>query len=200
MLIGVDLDEVLADLLSAFIRYHNEKYGTSLQREDFRSYDLWKAWGGTLEDAVQKVKDFYKTDYFRNINPVQGSIEVIDTLSKTNELIVITSRPHYIRRETKNWIEHYFPEKFSKVYFVTNPYQPGIYKRSKSDICAELGVNILIEDCLDYARECASRGTSVFLLDSPWNRSEELPSGVMRVKSWNEILEKSQKMYLNYEI
>ena len=199
MLIGVDLDEVLADLLSAFIRYHNDKYGTSLDREGFHSYDLWKAWGGTREDAVQKVKDFYKTKYFKNITPLSGSVRGIDILCKTNELIVITSRPSYVEEETKEWINYYFPDKFSDIYFVANPYQPGIYKRKKSDICRELGVDVFIEDCFNYARDCANNGTHVFLFDSPWNRSGKLPTGVVRVKSWGEIVKRCQKMYLNIE-
>ena len=57
MNIGVDLDEVLGDFLSSLIQYHNTNYNSVLSREDFHSYKFWEVWGGTKEEAIQKLND-----------------------------------------------------------------------------------------------------------------------------------------------
>jgi len=77
------------------------------------------------------------------------------------------------------------------VYF-TNHYSKKELNetKKKSNICIELGVELLIEDSLDYAFECSSEKIKVLLLDKPWNKADKLPAGVTRVHSWREIIEK----------
>ena len=54
-------------------------------------------------------------------------------------------------------------------------------------------VELIIEDSLETAEECASSGLRVLLFDCPWNQNSNLPEGIMRVKSWKEIVEKTEK-------
>jgi len=92
MLIAIDLDEVLAEFIDSFIEFHNAVYGTNLTRNNFFSYKFWEAWGGTRKEAINKVYEFHKTPYFKNIKPVEGAIEGVKKIGKKNKLIVITSR------------------------------------------------------------------------------------------------------------
>ena len=96
MKIGIDLDEVLAEFLSAVIEYHNFTYKTALTKNQFRSHLYWKTFGGTVDGAVQKVRDFYKTDYFKNVKPVAGAIKALPILKQDNDLFIITARPNEI--------------------------------------------------------------------------------------------------------
>ena len=124
MKIGIDLDEVLADLVKSLLLWHNEIYGTNLQREKIKSYNLWECWGGTREEAIGKVYEFYNSTQFNSVLPVIGSQRGVRQLSLGNELIVITSRPHDIYDNTKRWIEKYFPDRFSRVE-LTNQWSKG---------------------------------------------------------------------------
>ena len=190
MKIGVDLDEVLAGLLSPVVAFHNDKYGTSLSREKFLSFKFWEVWGGTEEETSKKLHEFYKTHYFRNMLPVSDSRKGVSILAKGNELFVLTSRPKVLYNETLEWIEKHFTGKVSGGYF-TNEFEKKVGDvKTKSEICAELGIGLMIEDFLGYAVECASNGIKVLLLDCPWNQSDNLPAGVTRVHSWQEIVEK----------
>ena len=60
--------------------------------------------------------------------------------------------------------------------------------RLKSDVCKELGVEVMIEDSLSQAKEIAPCVRKIFLLDCPWNQGD-LPMNVARVYSWDEIVE-----------
>ena len=190
MKIGVDLDEVLADFVSPLLEYHNEKYKTNLTEEKVHSYYFWEVWGGTRKEAIEKIQDFLTTDYFKNIQPILGSQEGIEILSKKHELILITSRPISIRNETLTWLNKYFPNKFSeeKIYFTAKAHlQKNI--KAKANICLEQGIELLIEDNLDYAKESVLNGTRVLLFDYPWNQADDLPERIKRVYSWQDILE-----------
>lgn len=186
MRIGIDLDEVLADFLTALLKYHNDTYGTSLVGEQFQSYQFWETWGGTRERAIQKVYDFYNTGYFRELKPVVGSQEAVSILKQNNELFVITSRQDDVAEATRGWIAQHFPERFSAVLFANHYSQKGD-SRKKSQICDSVGIDVLIEDSPEYALECFTQKRKILLLDYPWNRNSELPPGIYRVNSWEEI-------------
>ena len=188
MKIGVDLDGVLGQTIPAVIEYHNTIHGTNLTLEQFHSNNYWEVWGGTREEAIQEVHNFYETPYFKNIKPVIGARESLKTLKKNNELFIVTSRQNKIIPETKEWVEKYFPNIFSEMYFTNHFTQNGDTK-TKKEVCDSLNVDVLIEDVVEYAVECVTAKRKIFLLDYPWNRDAVLPEGIQRVYSWEEIIE-----------
>lgn len=74
MKIAIDLDEVIAGFLDAFIKYHNDAYQTNFNKLDFFSYKFWKVIGGTREEAIHKVYYFHDSSYFDQIKPLDGAI------------------------------------------------------------------------------------------------------------------------------
>ncbi len=192
MRIGVDLDGVLSQTIPAIIEFHNHTYGTNFVLEKFNSHDYWEVWGGTRDEAIDKVYEFYKTDYFRNIKPVPGALEVLNIFKKNNNLVIITARADIIADTTRKWVEKYFPNIFSEIYFANHFAQEGT-ERTKQEFCDSLDIDILIEDVIKYAAECVAPKRRVLLLDYPWNKVASLPVGIERVYSWKEILEKIEK-------
>jgi Uncharacterized protein conserved in bacteria len=187
MIIGIDLDDVLTDTLPAVIKYHNEVYKTNLKREEFFSFKYWEVWGGTREEAIQKVYDFHQSPYFAELKPIVGTQEALARLKNGNELYLITSRQEVFAEATKNWIKQYFSGIFSDI-FITNFYTKSGVSITKREICNQIGADILIDDSIEYALECLAPERKIFLFDSPWNQTAELPAGVTRVYSWPEII------------
>ena len=86
-------------------------------------------------------------------------------------------------------IEKYFPNKFKDIFVTNHPmWAKTGTALTKADICKKHNVDILIEDNLDYAKETVSEKTKVLLLDYKWNRGE-LPKGIKRMFSWQDIVE-----------
>lgn len=192
MNIGVDLDEVVGDTMSAVIAFHNEKYGTTLKKKDFLSYRFWEIWGGTREDAIRKMYDFFETDHFKNINPAVGSLLALELLKKSgHKIFLITGRQTHIIKKTEEWIEKNFPEIFDELHFA-NSYSLTDAPRKKSDLCKSLGITLLIEDDMDHVRECSKAGLTTLLFNQPWNQGD-LPRNVKRVFSWDEIVKEISK-------
>jgi len=191
MKIGVDVDEVLAGFLSAFIEYHNVEYGTSLVRGDFSSYNFEEVVGGTKEEVIGKICDFHKTSYFFGIKCIEGSQEAIGRLSLDNELSVVTARQSSVEGVTRSWIGEYFSGCFGEVHMANHYPSDGSPSRTKREICDSYGIEVLVEDSLNHALDCLTSERRVLLFDMgyPWNQAKDLPEGMVRVHSWKEVLE-----------
>ena len=195
MKIGIDLDEVLADTMPALAKWHNAVYETSLTKESFFSYKFWEVWGGTREEATQKMYDFRETPYFKNIKPVAGSREAIEFLKQNNDLFIVTSRQDDVIKKTKAWLARHFPGAFQDVFFA-NHYSQNGEQRTKKEFCDSSQIDALIDDLPEYALECLTPERIILLPDEPWNKNAKLPSGIKRVYSWREIADilKSKKI------
>ncbi len=185
MRIVCDMDDVLASLVDPFLRFENSQYGTSFTREDIKTYDFWEHIGCTKEEGVEKLDRFFATPAFANLPVVGGAIKGVGALSD-HELYIVTSRPKYTADVTRDWAERKFPNTFSDIKFSQTWTNPEANK-GKSGLCKSLGAELIVEDCLAYASECAEKGIRAVLLDNPWNQGEEL-NGVIRVYSWAEAV------------
>jgi uncharacterized HAD superfamily protein len=192
--IGVDLDEVLADFLATFIKFHNQKFGTKLIKEQFSSFHLHEIIGEKVEVMNLRIEEFYDSLTFEELKPVEGAIDAIEYLSQKYELIIITSRPKNVSEHTIKWLKRHFPEKFKNVHFAYNPYISESEQKTKSDIASENEIDLFIEDNIDLATGVAGNGITVYLIDAPWNQSGTLHENITRVYSWKEILERIEKL------
>lgn len=115
--------------------------------------------------------------------PVQGAIATIKKLQTNHELYVITSRPKYLQNKTKKWIHKYFPNMFNNIY-----YADYLMSVNKSEICKSLSAKTIIEDCLDYALDCANNEIHVFLVNRPWNSTYKNHKNIQRVEKISNIV------------
>ncbi|MFA5176364.1 MAG: hypothetical protein WC413_03860 [Candidatus Nanoarchaeia archaeon] len=187
MKIAVDLDEVLGEFLFPVLTYYNKLNHKDLKIDQFHCYDFWEVWGGTKQEAIQIVDDFFKKGYSEDIKPIPGAQQAINILKNKHNLIIVTSRWDNLRAHTEKWINKYYPNSFSEIYF-SNDFSANNGNVKKSEICKKLGVNIIIEDNLHYALDCSKEGIISILLDKPWNKQSENYERVFRVNTWDDIL------------
>jgi uncharacterized HAD superfamily protein len=190
--IAVDVDEVLLDFIPALDSFYNRKFGTNLSREDYIYYDLEKVWGIKRQEAVEIINNFYRSQEFKQILPLEGAQKAVKILSENNEFSAVTSRPHFIERDTKNCLNRHFENAFSAV-FLNGQYGINSSGLDKSDYCLKNGIFIILEDNLDIAQKCAEKDITTFLFDKPWNRKTSLSKKIIRVgekrNHWEEVLE-----------
>mmetsp|Transcript_5109 Transcript_5109/g.8925 ORF Transcript_5109/g.8925 Transcript_5109/m.8925 type:complete len:230 (+) Transcript_5109:316-1005(+) len=190
--LAVDLDEVLGGFVEPLCEFHNNEYGTSLSLDDFHSYIFHNVWGGSVEESLEKVHRFFESNYFLNMQTISGAQEGILQLSKYFRLVCVTSRQLIVEEETRKWLTKFYPGLFSDVLFGNHWGVQG-RKVSKSELCRIINAVALIDDSLDYARECAANGIPVLLFDYKhqyrWNKTEiPLHPLINRVSDWNEIV------------
>ncbi len=186
--IGIDLDEVVADFINKFLEFYNGKYEKNILKEDIKSYNLWENdfFGFDKQGAIQIVDEFYDSELFDEMELIQDATRVIRELSDDFEIFIVTSRPLRFKEKTENFLKN---NQILYEIIYSNEIHNANGSKNKADICKELGVNILIDDNKDYAKNCAENNIKVFLLSKPWNSNHEKHENIIKVENWQEILD-----------
>lgn len=187
--IAIDIDEVTADFISYFIYFHNLMYKTNIKKKQVSSYYLYEAFKTDKYEMGVRFDEFQSLRLLERLEPAKGAIAGINKLIKFGfSPHFVTARPRTIEQETKLWLKKHFKNLEAPLYFTHQA--PGKMELKKSEICKQIGADILIDDHIENALDCAANGIKVYLFDAPWNQTKSLPGNVFRVKSWKEILEK----------
>jgi len=175
---GIDLDEVLAETLGDFLVYLNRRFGTAYTKDQCFSYNTAEVLGCSVDQAVDLWHDFYRSPMFDQIQPVKGAVEGVNAL-QNNELVLITSREEILKESTLHWINRHFPNRFSQVIYAKH-FVLGGERKTKAEICDELGIDLFIDDSPEYALTSSEKKDShaVFAAVEPENKiaSQSLPS------------------------
>ncbi|KAJ3076445.1 hypothetical protein HDU98_003309 [Podochytrium sp. JEL0797] len=194
------MDEVLCGTVQALVAYHNSHYNTTLRFEDFNTYKYEDVWGGSREEATEKVREFYATDHFlERMQVVPGAREALMVLKDHYELVIITARQEFVQKETHEFVNLHYPGIFKEIHFANHFLSPEeaarMVSKTKSELCREVGANILVDDSLAHMFECAGNGIRVFLFDHEggyaWNKLDEdikLPTNAERVHQWDDVV------------
>lgn len=185
MIIGVDVDDVLADFTGALLPHLNGVYKTSIVYEEIHSMRLERVWRVPAENIKRHIHDFIPREA-KILKPYLDAFAPLVTLkSAGHEAQVVTSRPSFIRDDTINWVEEHFRGIFSR-HHVTNQYGEGV-RTTKQELCLKEGIGLLIDDNPEYATNCSRNGIKVVLIDRPWNRTLKENSKIIRVAGWAQV-------------
>ncbi|KAG8864821.1 hypothetical protein FRB96_003407 [Tulasnella sp. 330] len=174
-LIAVDLDDVLLGTNEAAAAWHNRQYGTKMTLQDFIYYHWWrnKFWGPPRE-TVEKVYQFYKSDSFKNAEPLKDAFKSLKKLQSMGcTFVIITARGDDLKESTKAAVERHFPGIFLGIdhTLATKSSDPEAPKPTKRERLPQLGAKMLIDDHLDTVVDCANAGIPTLLFgDYEWNK------------------------------
>jgi uncharacterized HAD superfamily protein len=188
-IIAVDIDEVLTPFVKHLLDFYNKRFPENqILLENFHSYQFWEVWGGTMHEANNLVDEFFKSDDFKSQQPLEHAVQTLQKLKERFELVIVTSRQHAIKDHTHEFLDKYYPGIFSSVLMGNHYGKEGV-KKSKPDMCKEIGAVLLIDDSLDYARQCAEANLDAILFgDYPWNRTKyDLHENIVRVAHWKDV-------------
>ena len=172
-ILGVDIDNVLADSdvrLRAMIR---DMFGIDLKAEQMTRYE-YEAYGVTWEQ-LGEVFQVFNTETCRTLELVPGAKAAMQQLTLRYEIALVTSRDLESKAGTEHWLQ-------------TNdlPYDQLHFNDEKH----ALGIpyHAFVEDRHEHAHRIAGTGAAVYLLRRPWNARPLAHPNVRHVESWDEIL------------
>lgn len=176
--IAIDVDEVLVHLLKPMAK----RRGVKLPENKKYNYLYREVFNCTEEESQVILRDFYMSEDFRNLKPIEGSQLAMNNLNTIfDKMYIITGRQEIVREPTELWIEHFFPGVFDDV-ILTNSFTPHEVK--KSDICRALNIGLIIDDNKGICDQCIEAGTDAlnFVGDEiyPWCEESEIS-----IKGWN---------------
>jgi len=175
MILGIDVDSVIADLSPAWFGRYNKDYNDNLTNDRITE---WATEKFVKPECGIKIYD-YLTDptLYDDVEPIQDSLYFINLLrEKGHRIVFITMTPIETPGVKFNWlVKHGYLKKDEKHNYVEC--------RDKSLI----NVDILLDDRFDTIRTFPRIGV---IFDQPWNRliGEYTKDKVFpRVKTWQEF-------------
>lgn len=187
--ISLDADDIIWDCVGALCNWHNDYVGTTLQREDFDSYDLAEVIARQSTDpdriqiAIERVGTFTHSRYFVDMPLIPGARETILALAENHDIILTTSRDRRLLDVTWHQCKRDLNGAIKEVHISHNAYT-GWAGKTKGQICAEKRVIAHWDDSPKYIENCISYGVPCGMLDAPWNRSHK---GAVRALNWHDI-------------
>ena len=186
MVIGVDIDGVLNDLHTPWLKLYNDLANDNLKIEDVKSYDIAKY----TKPGFDK-KQFYTLldtpGLFRNAPVLEGAQEGIQHLLDYKHTVLIISAfyPSLIAcAEKTEWLQEHFP--------MLDLRNCLIFTKAKHYI----KMDMLIDDCAENLYKLTSPeeigGTYGVLFSKPYNMNEDFGGSLdftrFRVDNWKEIV------------
>lgn len=191
--IAVDVDDVLAHHVEAFVTYSNTNWGTDLTAKDYD--ENWETmWRVDRQELDRRAEQYYLSGIMSRYRVREDAAAVLARLRHDFHLIVITSRVLRVEVETLAWINHHFPDMFDAIHFAgmwdTDEATESRVTRTKAALCQSLGADYLIDDQLKHCTGAAECGVKSLLFGNyHWNRQAPLADGITRVADWDAVKE-----------
>lgn len=144
--IAVDLDDVLAINVPAFVEFSNKKWGMNLTVEEYEE-NWMNTWGVDAAGLAERT-EVIKNEFWHTLKHSDEALPVLRELAKKYKLVITTSRRREVSRPTRGWIEKHFGGIFSEIhhagifddYQSDSEYQERASKATKARLCQEVGV------------------------------------------------------------
>lgn len=148
LVIGLDVDGVLADLHAPWLRWANRRFGT-----DFSSFPDWDAptrWWGSA------AFDFFTADLYERIWPIRGAIETVTLLRAMGHSLRFVT--HCLRQT----------EPGKKQWLLGHGFLHGDTEFVATSDKSRVPVDILVDDAIHNV--WAFKGGPSVLVDAPHNQ------------------------------
>jgi hypothetical protein len=178
-LIGFDIDGVVADTGSAFIRIVNEEYGiNSITLDDITSFEIVDCLDvdqGIIDEVFSLLLDEPLT---AGLLPMKDAISVLHRFAEEAHLTFITARPH--GEPIAQWLKHFLqPAAFKKIRLVAM----GAHD-NKTSYIKNMGLKYFVDDRLQTCEMLAREGINPLVYNQPWNKNGH---GLPTVNDWLAI-------------
>lgn len=167
IIIGVDVDDVIANLVPRWLEYYNFDHDDNLKEEDIKSWAISR-----YTKIGDKIYDYLKLpSLYDDIIPIAGSIFGVSQLRKMgfNIVFVTAATPEQSGRKYK-WLCDYGMIKHRKEY---------VEALDKSIIKTDY----LIDDNPEHVINASGQGV---IFTKEWNK---MLMGYPRMNSWEDVVE-----------
>ena len=169
MRVAVDLDDVLADLISCLLTTHQQMTGASLTREQAVN---WHVFPTEVHDRVR-----YGGAY-AHLVPLPGAREFLCWLKGRHDVHIVTYRGQHAEAVTRDWLDRHMPGAYDQVHLTGG---------GKVDACRALGAGLIIDDSYSQipAVTEALRIPGI-LMETPMNRHIQETGLIRRARNLTE--------------
>lgn len=185
VVVGLDIDGVVADFLPAFLRYVEKRIGNGPISADTITDLSFKQHPYLSEKTIEEcmVAASYDPDFWRDLSPLlsRGEWQELDTLNRKGQLVFITHRyereTYDIHQVTCDWLKSHGIVK-PAVHFT---------QESKVHLVENLGVGLFVDDRYENCQEVAEKTQAMVVMPHRlYNQSFTHPR-VKKIRNFSEL-------------
>ncbi len=174
MVLGVDLDNVIARTDPKVREIARQLFGVRLRRQDIVEFEYHRC--GLTRDQERRVFEVFNAGACTQLALMPGARRALNHLAQIYGIHIVTSRDASTVEMTRDWLVR-----------KGIPFDDLIHTAVKGS--ERLSLDHLIEDRWEYALRQAELGVQVLLFSHPWNSGKGDHPRIGVVGSWGEILE-----------
>lgn len=170
----VDMDDTIENCTEAWVHYVNLRYGTDVDPDTLRDWDVSKAFPNLTHEQVYDLT--FEEKFWHTVRPIEGAAEYLQKLLDDGHKIYIVTCAAYetLRVKMEEVLFKYFPFFEWKDVIIASKKQ-----MIKADILVDDGVHNHIDG--EYTR---------LLYTAPHNCEYDAEAnGMIRVNNWKEVYE-----------
>ena len=168
----VDMDDTIENCTEAWVHYVNKRYGTDIDPDTLRDWDVSKAFPTLTYEQVYSLT--FEEEFWHTVRPIEGAAEYLKKLLDDGYKIYIVTCAAYetLRVKMEEVLFKYFPFfEWKDVIIASNK------QMIKADILVDDGVHNHIDS--EYTR---------LLYTAPHNCEYDAEAnGMVRVNNWKEV-------------
>ncbi len=183
--IGIDVDDVLAESLPAYLEAFRLRFGHTVELEQA----TWEIFRRYPEITATEMWGFFSeleaTDFLGTRPLYPEAVSAVKRLAADgHRLFVVTGRLTQHHAHTRRLLER---AELLDLFDALVHREHENAADYKTRIVRELKLDLLIEDELHVALAAAGVPIPILLIDRPWNHAD-LPRGITRVHGWDHAL------------
>lgn len=170
----VDMDDTIENCTEAWVQYVNKRYGTNVDPDSLRDWDVSKAFPTLTREQVYSVT--FEDEFWHSVTPIDGAVEYLKKLIDDGHKVYIVTCAAYetLKVKMEDVLFKYFP-------FIE--WKDVIIASRKQMINADILIDDGIHNHIDGRYE-------KLLFTAPHNIEYDADAnGMKRVKNWKEIYE-----------
>lgn len=172
MTILIDMDDTIEQLLRAWVRGVNKKYGRNVAYDDIVTWDVSAAYPGLTRKQVYDI--LMEPGFWKTVEPVPGASEALKRLIAAGHAVyIVTATPYEsVMEKMTDLLFRFFPFlSWDQVIIAANK------QMIRGDVLIDDGIHNL--EGGDYLK---------ILMTAPHNRNYDAEAnGMIRAGSWAEI-------------
>ena len=172
MVILVDMDDTIEQLLKAWVKGVNEKYGRSVAVDEITSWDVSAAFPGLTWEQVYAIP--MQPGFWKTVEPIEGAADALRRfIAAGHEVYIVTATPfETVLEKMRDLLFRYFP-------FLS--WEQVIIACRKQLIRGD----VLIDDGVHNLEGGQYRK---ILMTAPHNLAYDAEAnGMIRVRNWKEV-------------
>ncbi len=171
MRIAIDIDSTLHHYWDVFAPLARRRFGVTLAYDEQVSWEIGQL---RREQVAALVSETHRREQILAAQPYAGAVEVVTAWHEAGHFIHVTShRAEEAHADTVEWLEQ-----------IGMPYDELYCSWDKVTRCAEIEIDMLIDDSPQNILKAQERGIVPATIVHPWNRELCREEGVICAPDW----------------